>query len=43
VLELGIGQLAAVERVLAHADLTIAAAKPDLAGIPRALVAKPSP
>jgi release factor glutamine methyltransferase len=43
VLELGIGQLAAVERVLTHAGLTIAAAKPDLAGTPRALVAKPSP
>jgi release factor glutamine methyltransferase len=42
VLELGIGQLAAVEPLLAKGRLTIAAARPDLAGIPRALVARPS-
>jgi release factor glutamine methyltransferase len=42
VLELGIGQLAAVERLLAGAGLAIDAARPDLAGIPRALVARPS-
>jgi release factor glutamine methyltransferase len=43
VLELGIGQLAAVARLLAQAGLKSDAARPDLAGIPRALVAEPSP
>jgi release factor glutamine methyltransferase len=40
VIELGLGQLAAVERLLASAGLAAERAKPDLSGIPRALVAR---
>jgi len=43
VVELGIGQLDAVGRILADAGLAVDHARPDLSGIPRALVARPRP
>jgi release factor glutamine methyltransferase len=43
VLELGIGQLDAVERILAGAGLAVGEVRPDLGGIPRALVARRRP
>ena len=43
VLELGIGQLDAVSRILAGAGLAVDHARPDLSGIPRALVARRRP
>jgi release factor glutamine methyltransferase len=43
VLELGIGQLDAVDRILAGAGLAVERAQPDLSGISRALVVRPRP
>lgn len=41
--EIGIGQEGAVGAIFAEAGLVVAGAEPDLAGIPRALLARPSP